>query len=137
MEEGEARGTGVVCCSDRKFIYLRPDCKFSGYVVDPTLQGCIQLRAFTPKWAWYLQRPGRVRQSALQEAKCAPVTDPGGVLLRPVVLVRFLVVPVEVAFTGDASVSLETSVILSASAARSPNSVFVEDARILLTSWGS
>ena len=53
------------------------------------------------------------------------------------VLVRFLVVPVEDAFTGDASVSLETSVILSASAAKSSNSVFVEEARILLTSWGS
>ena len=62
---------------------------------------------------------------------------PVGVLLCPVVLAWFLAVPVEVAFTGDASVSLETSVILSASAARSPNSVFVEDARILLTSWGS
>ena len=127
----------MVCFTDRRIVYLRPGCKFSGHVADPTLQGCIQLRAFTPKWAWYLHRPGRVGQSALHEVKCAPVTDPGGVLLRPVVLVRSLVVPVEVAFTGDASVSLETSVILSASAARSPNSVFVEDARILLTSWGS
>ena len=124
----------MVCSTDRKFIYFRPDCQFSGIGAEPNLHGCTQLRAFTPYLEWYLQKPGSVGQSS--------IAGPLGIFPRRVVPSRFLApaavkFPVMVAFTGDASSSLETSTILSASAARSPNSVFVEDARILRTSWGS
>ena len=33
------RGTNVVCSTDRKFVYFRPDCQFSGIGVEPNLQG--------------------------------------------------------------------------------------------------
>ena len=118
----------MVCNTDRKIVYFRPVCPFSESGQVSNLHGLIQLRALSPYRKWYLQTPGVFGK--------VPVLGSTDDRTRCGVSTRFLA-PWLTALMGESFTSLETSTILSASAARSSSSVFVDDAKILRASWGS